>query len=97
MKQSPIDMLIFGSALAIVLGLTVALSTTPGIQPRSSHASGMPSTAFSQAYQGPSTNYAVTPDTEILTYDEPGHDFEKPGDFVEAYNSGEAQLTAAPG
>jgi hypothetical protein len=97
MKQSPMDMLIFGSALAIVLGLTVAISTTPGIQTGGSHASGMPSTAFTQAYRGPSTDYAATPDTEILTYDEPGYDPEKPGDSVEAHNTGEAQLTVAPG
>jgi hypothetical protein len=74
MKQTQMDMLIFGSALAIVLGLTVAMSTSSGIQTGGSHASGMPSTAFTHTYEGPSADYAATPDTEILTYDGSGHD-----------------------
>ena len=74
MKQSQMDMLIFGSALAIVLGLTAAMSTSSGMHTEGAHTTGMPSTAFTRIYTGPSTNYAATPDTKILTYDESGND-----------------------
>ena len=97
MKLSAMDTLIFASALTILLGLTVAISTAPGIRTGGSHASGMPSTAFTHAYRGPSTDYAATPDIEILTYDEPGREAEKPGEFIEAQSSDETGLTVAPG
>lgn len=97
MKLSPMDTLIFGSALTILLGLTVAISTASGTRTGGSYASGMPSTAFTHAYRGPSTDYAATPGTEILTYDEPGRDPEKPGELIEAQSTDEPGLTVVPG
>jgi hypothetical protein len=74
MKQSQMDILIFGSALAIVLGLSVAIGASSGVQTAGSSASGMPSTAFTHAYRGPSNDYTVTPGIEVLSYDKPRYD-----------------------
>lgn len=91
MKQSAKESLFLWSALAIVFGATYGIGTSAGMRSEDPAAQVVAPTTPEQVYPGPSHNYAITPNPEILIYSESGSLHDASGKPVES--GGEAGLT----
>ena len=91
MRQSAKESLVLWSVLAVVLGVTYGIGSSAGVRSEDSAAQVVAPTTRDYVYQGPSHNYATTPNPESLIYSESGSLHDASGRPVES--GGDVGLT----